>query len=907
MLVGREAEQRELDSLLDSARKERSAVLLLRGEAGIGKTALLEYAQEQAADMQVLRCVGIEAEHELPFAGMHQLVRPCTHLIDRLPDPQASALGAALGLRSGDVEDRFLVSLGLLSLLAETCDDGPLLCCVDDAQWLDGPSAEALTFAARRFQAEPIAMFIAVREGDLRTFAAPGMPELEIGRLPDSAAQELLRSRLERGASADVVTSLLSTANGNPLALLELPTGLTPDQLDGSEPILGPPPVRPVVEESFRARVQRLPEGTRQLLLVAAADEAGDVGAVIQAAERLGLDAAELDAAERAGLVRLNGSVTFRHPLVRSAIYRSATREERKGVHEALAEVVVDSARRAWHRALVTEHADEGVAAELEAAGSEARTRGAQTTACAAFERAAELSPDRGRRGHRLALAAHAALDAGRPDAAVALVERARGLVVDPLDQVELDVVRATDEGRRGSPAESHRLMQGAARAIVGAAPEEAAELLVWSVLAALASRQVGQAVADAVDALPLFEITGVQGRFTRALVEGAAAVLGGDSARAGAHFAEAFEIGQAFTEGRQQGLNAFTAAFRGDYPGSRRVMEEALANSRRLGALSGNVGGFTVLVLGQLGEGLLAAATTTIEEGLELCRRLGADNDETGLLALKARIAAQRGHEEECRELAELAIRRSIAAGVGWATDQARLALAELELGLGNPSEAIEHFDQLDPVPLPPILQLASADVIDAALRAGDPDRARAVLDRLEAWAPVSDAPLVQALVARCRALLADNVRDASRLFEEALRHGIPVFERARTQLAYGERLRRDKRKTEARVQLRNAIDAFEGLGAAPWAERARGELNATGETARKRDVSTLDELTPQELRIARLVAEGGTNREVAAQLFVSPKTVDYHLRKVFVKLGVSSRVELARIPLGDPAATAD
>jgi DNA-binding CsgD family transcriptional regulator len=264
--------------------------------------------------------------------------------------------------------------------------------------------------------------------------------------------------------------------------------------------------------------------------------------------------------------------------------------------------------------------------------------------------------------------------------------------------------------------------------------------------------------------------------------------------------------------------------------------------------------------------------------------------------------MAAQRGRERECRELATIAMQRSVVAGLGWATDQARLAWAELELGLGNAREALEHFDQLDPVPLPPVLHLAAADVIDAAIRVRDSERARSALEAFEAWAPVSNAPLVKALLARCRALLAEDAGESGRLFEEALRHGAPVFERARTQLAYGEWLRRRRLRSEARIQLRNALDAFEGLGASSWAERARGELQATGETARKRDVSTLDDLTPQELRIARLAAAGDTNREVAAQLFVSPKTVEYHLRKVFAKLGVTSRVELARTPLGEP-----
>jgi DNA-binding CsgD family transcriptional regulator len=314
-------------------------------------------------------------------------------------------------------------------------------------------------------------------------------------------------------------------------------------------------------------------------------------------------------------------------------------------------------------------------------------------------------------------------------------------------------------------------------------------------------------------------------------------------------------------------------------------------------------------VALGEVGEGRLAAASATIAEGMDLAQRLGAENDQTGLLALQARVAGQRGQEEDCRELAETAMQRSLAVGLAWVTEQARLALAELELALGNPQETLEQLEQLDQVPLPPVALLATPDLIDAALRVGEPERARAALERFEAWAPVSDAPLVKGLLARCRAVLAEDEGEAEHLFEEAVRehtHNAPVFERARSQLAYGERLRRARRKIEARTQLRTALDTFEGLGNPLWAERARTELNATGEKARKRDVSTLDDLTPQELRIAQLVASGATNRDAAAQLFVSPKTVEYHLRKVFMKLGVSSRIELARVPLGAPESPA-
>jgi DNA-binding CsgD family transcriptional regulator len=907
MLVGREAEQRRLDTLLDNARAEKSAVLVLRGAPGIGKTALLGYATERADGMRLLRCVGIEAEHELPFAGLHQLVRPHLDLVDRLPVPQCAALKSAFGLSADGVDDRFLVSLGLLSLLAEVCDESPVLCCVDDAQWLDGPSAEALLFVARRLEAEPIAMLIAVREGELQRFDAPGLPELELTGLEERDAAKLLTERLEDPASPEVLATLLRNAAGNPLALMELPAALSPDQLDGAEPILGPPPVRPVVEESFRARVDALSEGARRILLVAAADELGDLPAIQAAARQLGLGGSDLAEAERGGLVRVDRSVEFRHPLVRSAVYRWATREERKAAHEALADSVDDQARSAWHRALVADGADEGIASELEAAGMQALTRGAQATASAAFERAADLSEDSARRGHRLAFAAQSSLDAGRPDAALALVERARAFVAEPLDSVALDLVLATNAGRRGSPVDAYTVLRSAGLTVAEVEPDVGSEMLMWALLAAM---QGGWSARIVPEVLPELERIGADGdvaQFARSFLHGAAALGAGDVAAAHDHFAAARDIGTRFHEGRPQILKAFACGLTGDYPEVRRVSRETLANQRAQGSVSSFGGIFPLLAIAELYEGRLAAALATLDEGLEIADRFGWENDTIGCTALTAHIAAQQGHEEECRALAGSAMQQSLARGLGWATMHARLALAELELGVGNLREAIGHYDQLDPDDLIPALPVSTPEIIDAALRLDEPDRARQALEHLEGWAVVSDAPLVKGLLARCRAVMAEEAEEAERLFEEALEHHVRAglaYQVARTQLAYGEWLRRQRRRVDARTHLRTALDTFEGLGTKHWAARARGELKATGETARKRDVSTLDDLTPQELRIAQLVAGGATNRDVAAQLFVSPKTVEYHLRKVFLKVGVTTRVELARVPLGEPPA---
>jgi DNA-binding CsgD family transcriptional regulator len=397
----------------------------------------------------------------------------------------------------------------------------------------------------------------------------------------------------------------------------------------------------------------------------------------------------------------------------------------------------------------------------------------------------------------------------------------------------------------------------------------------------------------------------GPLGEFGRALTDGLHAMFDGDSVLAGGRFAAALEHRDELTGLRTIAMPIFTWAIAGDWQRARATSERVIARLRGEGVVTPLVGALPLLAHGEMALRRLRSAQASVTEGLELARQLGYENDETGMLGVQARILAVQGDEQGCRETAQTALRRSVDNGIGWATKNARLALAELELGLGHPREAITHFEQIDPSPVPPLAAMATPDLVDAALRAGEVGRATAATERFADWAPVSRAPFVHGMVARCRAVLAVDGDEAEARFQEALAlhgHDAPPYERARTQLAYGERLRRDRRKLEARAQLRQALETFEGLGTAPWAERARGELNATGESARKRDASTIDDLTPQELRIAQLVAAGASNRDAAAQLFVSPKTVEYHLRKVFLKLGLSSRIELARVPLAEP-----
>jgi len=909
MLLGREAEQRVVDELLASARTGRSAVLVLRGEPGIGKTALLGYAESCAEGMAVLRAVGIEAEHELPFAGLHQLLRPCLGLLDRLPAPQGGALRGAFGLSFDAVENPFLVSLGLLSLLAEKSEEAPVLCLLDDAHWLDRPSQGALAFAARRLSAEPIVVLAAARTREDNQFESSGLPELELAGLDDVTAGTLLRSQIEQPAADHVVELLLGTANGNPLALLELPAGLTARQLGGADPIVGPLLAHGAVEEAFRARVAALPAAVRTALLLAAAEQSADLQVLERALERSGVSASALVEAQHAGLVQLNGTVTFRHPLVRSAVYGSATHNERRIAHETLAAVLEDPVSSAWHMALMSDRADETIALQLDGAGAQAVARGAHATAAAAFERAAQLGEDASRKGPRVFWAAQTSLAAGRSSAALGFVERAQPLIDDPVDASELDVVRAVVSLRQGSPADTFSLARSAAVGLGEREPERALEMVALMIWAAATGGWSASGVPDTHGTLAQISGGGPRRAFMQTMLDAAMALIRGDALVAGDLFADALTQaeGQASDVVVTQ-LAGLIGQWTADFMPARDRFARVVAQRRTEASLTELAGSLPLLAIGDLCTGHLQAANLATAEGLELLHQLGYEQDEISYLALQAWTASLEGNEATCRDCSAAAIQRGLATGVGWAVGEAHLALGLLELGLGNAREAIEHLEQTDPGPFPPTMMLATPELIDAALRLEEADRARLALERFEDWVPVSRTPLVAGLLARCRAIMASDAEQAELLFRHALRHHdlrMNPYERARTQLAFGERLRRDRRRIEARVQLRSALDAFEGLGCALWAARARDELRATGETARRRDPSTIDELTPQELRVARLVASGASNKDVAAQLFLSRRTVEYHLGKVYVKLGVSSRLELAQVPL-DPVLAA-
>ena len=909
MLYGRDLEQVRIGELLDGARASRSAVLVISGEPGVGKSALLEDARGQAGDMRVLSGVGVESETQLPFAALHQIVRPVLGHVESLPQPQVAALRGALGLGAGGSEDRFLIALAVLSLLAEAAEHQPLLCLIDDAHWLDDASADALVFVARRLEAEGIVMLFCAREGEIRRFEAPGLPMLQLGGLDQAAAGTLIDRAAPVALSSEVRDQLVVETGGNPLALLELSSDLSEAQLSGAEAVFAPIPVSVRVERAFLARVDRLPEETRTLLLVAAADDSGELATVLRAAAQLGAAAEALDDAEQAGLVHVRGTrLELRHPLVRSAVYQAAPLSRRQAAHGALANVLdgeVEADRRAWHRAAASVEHDPSVGEELEEAAERARRRSGFAAASLAFERAAALTADEEHRARRLTAAAENAWLAGRVERALMLLEGARPLVSEPIQRADIDRFLGLIEMTRGVPVDACQLLLRAAAEVAPSDGERALHLLnIAGVAAAYAGdREAAVAIAELARGLSLREAPFL--RMLRQLLIGLGAHAAGDFAAAAPILRVALELaeeldGNADSEEPVALLFAGRAAlYLGDDQATYRAHREAAARGRASGAFSIVTQILPRLAIGELWAGRWASASANAREGVQLAREIGQHDVVAQQLVMLALIAALRGSEDECRSLAAESRELASARRLGIVDELAQWALALLELGLGRPDEALRRCRDISTTL---VVFWGALDRIEAAMRAGEPETARAWLDVFEPWATSGAAAWARAVALHCRALLSDDASEAERLFLAALdvhAEDSRPFELARSELAYGEFLRRARRRVEAREHLRAALDGFETLGAALWAERARVELRASGQTSRRRDSSTRDELTSQELQIARFVAEGLTNREVAAQLFLSPRTIDFHLRNVFRKLDISSRTALARLDL--------
>jgi DNA-binding CsgD family transcriptional regulator len=906
VLLGRETECAAIDRMLEAARDSRSGTLVLRGDAGIGKTALLQHALERADGMRVLTGAGVEAESELPFAGLHQLLWPLLELADELPDVQTAALRGAFGLSADRVEDRFLVSVAVLSLLTAAADAQPLLCVVDDAHWLDGASADALVFVARRLQADPIAVLVGAREGDAREFDAHGLPELRLTGLSGAAAGALL----DGGLPEVVRDELVGVTGGNPLALLELPGALTDDERAGRAPLRLDLPLNERIERAFMARVQLLPGDARQMLLLAAADDSGDVGTLLRAAEGVGVGPDALDAVERAGLVAADGGrLRFRHPLLRSAVYHAAGFADRRAAHEALAAALDDERdadRRAWHRAAAATAPDDEAAEALAVTADHAASRGGYAAAARALERAAELDSDRHRRAQRLAAAAASSALAGRFGHAIALLDRAEPDLRDPMAHGAAMRVRGMASMAIGRPADACAMLADAARTVLPADRPAGLGLLMRACMAAAVSGDPGaiHSMLAELDTEPRSDAE----LFPSRLMNGISRLIAGDAAAGVPSIQEALALADRLEIVEQVQQAGGGAIFVGDWARARHYFDRAIVLARDRGAIALLPETLGLRALIALWERRLVDAAADADEAVRLADDIGAGNARALPVTVLAWLAGLRGDEAECRrhadEVLALALERGLALPAGLAT----WALAQLDLAAGRWDEALIRLTALEEVrpgfghPFLPVL--SSWDRVEAAVHAGRPDVTERTLARFAPWAEIAAAPWAAPVLADCRALAAAP-DTAEAHFEQAI-EGIDragALDRARIHLHYGEYLRRERRRIDARGHLRAACDGFEWLGATPWAERALRELRATGEKARKRHLSPLAELTPQELQVARLVGEGATNKTVASQLFVSPKTVEYHLRKVFAKLGISSRMELVGLDLGEEA----
>ncbi len=807
--------------------------------------------------------------------------------------------------------DRFLISLAVLSLLAEAAEDRPLLCLIDDARWLDPASSDALVFVSRRLEAEGIAMLFAVRDPEGHHFEAPGLPELALGGLDPQAAAALIGRRANVALSPEARQRLVAATGGNPLALLELPEVLSEAQLAGSEPMLAPLPVGERIQRAFLARVHQLPEDTQTLLLVAAAEDSGELATVLSAAAQLGAASQALDAAEREGLARVRGDqLEFHNPLVRSAVYHSAPLSRRHIAHRALASVLngeSEADRRAWHHAAATVGPNPAVAKELEQAAQRARTRSGFAAASLAFERAAALTSNDRQRVHRVIAAAENAWLGGRVERAAILLTQAQPLASEPIQRADIDRYLGLIEMNDGIPADACQLLLRGAAEVAPLDGQRALRLLFLASVAATYADDGEAAVAIAQLAQGLAVDTPI-GRMLVSLLTGLGAHFEGDFAAAAPALRLALSLAEQLDDGSTTEepvalLFAGRAAlYLGDDRAFYRINHEAIVRARTAGLLVILTQILPRVGYAELWEGSWASASANLSEGLRIAREIGQHDLVAYQLVLLALIAAHRGDEDECRSLAGESLELSSARRFVLATQSAHWALTVLELGLGRTEEALPHARAISNRG---IGLWAMLDRAEAAVHAGEREAARDWLAYFEPWAENGGAAWARAVALHCRGLLCDDERECERLFRASLdahAKATRPFERSRTELALGELLRRAHRRVEAREPLRAALNGFEGLGARLWAERARMELRASGQVARRRDPSTQDELTAQELQIVHLVAQGLSNREVAAQLFLSPRTIDFHLRNVFRKLNISSRTQLARLDLDGP-----
>jgi DNA-binding CsgD family transcriptional regulator len=906
-LTDRRAECGMLDGLVEAVRTGDSRVLVVHGEAGVGKTALLEYLADRASRCRVLRVIGVQSEMELAFAGLHQLCAPLLDRLPVLPGPQQEALRTAFGMSAGPAPERFLVGLATLGLLAEEAAEQPVVCLADDAQWLDRASVQALAFVARRLGAESVGLVFSARvaDGELAT-----LPELEVKGLPERDARALLDAALTGPVDARVREQIVAETRGNPLALLELPRAATPTGLAGGFGLPGALPGR--IEDSFRRRVDALPAQARLLLLLAAADPTGDPVLVWRAAAQLGISTLAAGPAAEAGLAQFGARVRFRHPLVRSAAYQSSSAQDRREVHRALADATdpeADPDRRAWHRAQAVTGPDKEVAADLEESAGRAQARGGLAAATAFLERSALLTPDPARRAARTLAAAQASLRAGAFGKALELLAMAEAGPLDELQGAQADWLRGQIAFASGPGSDAPLLLLKAARRLEPLDPGMArgTYLDAWQAALFAGHLAVGgdlEEVSRAAGALPPPEHPP---RVADLLLDGLALLVTDGPAAAAPVLRQAISTFADPDVPAAEQLRWSWWAPVASLPlwedEGYRLIVPSLQLARNVGALDQLPILLNVLAVAATLRGDLGDAASLIGEADAAREATGAR-----LVAYAAMtLAAFRGAQAEAVPLIEATLEHAAAVGQGAAVTWANWVTAVLHNGLGRYQEALAAARQAAGHRLAHISMWALPELVEAAARSRNTGMAEDALHQLSEWTQSGRTDWGLGVEARSRALLSEG-EAADRLYLEAIdrlgRTGMRP-DLARAHLLYGEWLRRQRRRGEARVQLRTAHGLLDAMGVEGFAARARRELRATGETARKRSVDTMFRLTAQEAQIARLARNGLSNPEIGARLFLSPRTVQYHLGKVFTKLDITSRSDLRGSLPADPEAT--
>jgi DNA-binding CsgD family transcriptional regulator len=910
VLIGRGREIQVIEEALAAARLGRSSRLVIRGEPGIGKTALLDHAVSHAAGMRVMSASGVEFEAGVPFAGLHQLLHPALGSIDRLVPIHAAALRSSLGLGERIEADRLIVGAAVLDLVSSYAEDAPLLLTVDDAQWLDRASAEALAFAARRLIADPVAILVTVREGEDSALLAAGLPELRVGGLDARDASNLLKASAAGDLPADIVDRLVGATGGNPLALLELASSdvhvSAPHDL----------PLATSVERAYLRRADGLSAETRQVLVVMAASGMSDPRLAERAAQLLGIGGSEVDAAEGArGLVHtVADRIEFVHPLARAAIYHAASPAQRRAAHRALAAAMTNPEevdRRAWHLASAASGWDVEAATALEEAAQRARESSGYDAAAEALAEAARLTEDLELRARRLLRAAENAWLAGRAERAVELLDAARKVSRSTQETVDIDSLDGHIAMRRGAVLNGYRRLTAAAEAIAPIDRLKAVRILSDASLATYGAGQPAEMLVAARKALDMLEPADPPELVACAKVAyGILAILAGRGADGTEKLHESvalFSTIQSLGADPQLLMSAGLAGlFLREAEAGRDLLERALTQARDKAPTAALPSLLFMLGRDAAATDRWSLARALYEESARVARETTQFTWLAGAVGGLAWLAALEGREDECRLHAAEARALCEQYGMGFFKAWAIIALGQLDLAHGRLDGALENFREcatflrelsIDDPDLSP-----APDIVDVLVRRGRLDEARQICDEYSASAAAKGQPFALARAARVRGLVATT--GFAKEYEEALVHhqATPdVFEQARTQLYYGERLRRTRRRIDARRHLREALKAFDRLGASSWAKRAMAELHASGETARLRDDRYGEQLTPQELQVALTLAEGATTREAAARLYLSPKTVEYHLRHVYDKLEVRSREELRAVVMRD------